>query len=340
MHPLEVEVARRLRDMVPCAEMTRFFKTGAEACNAAVRVARAYTGKEVVLSSGYHGWLDWASAAREGERGIPVCLRASIESFAFNDCESLVKAREKHAGRVACVFCEPASAHFEPEGQFVDLLFRVAREEEALVVFDEIVTGFRLAPGGAQERYGAVPDLATFAKAMSNGLPLAALCGKREYMELAGDLLISSTYAGETLSLAAAVATLDKLRREHLTDHFWRLGEMLSRGMKEVADAAGIPLDTCGPHPIGGFRFTPADEALVPPMMHYLLQETAKRGVLLRRGGCNFIFAAHTEADIRTALEALEATFKGLAACMSDSRLREHVVVSEELAGGPGFKRW
>ena len=335
MHALEVEAAERLRELVPCAEMTRFFKTGAECCNAAVRVARAFTCKDVVLSSGYHGWLDWWTVSAN-ERGVPACLKDTIDTFALNDGEALARLVKEHAGRIACIFLVPSDFE-EPKKEFLELLFKLAREQGALVAFDEIVTGFRLALGGAQEYYGHTPDLATFAKAMSNGMPLAALCGKREYMEIAGDLLISSTYGGETLSLAAALATLDKLERDDCVAHFHRLGGMLKTGMKEAADRAGVPLAVNGAAPISNFKFLSDDPAVESHVQHYLLQEMAARGYLFRRGGFNLITASHTEADVSGALAAMDEVFAEMARLMKDGTLADHLVVDEQLARGKAF---
>jgi glutamate-1-semialdehyde aminotransferase len=313
--------------MVPCAEMTRFLKTGAEANNAAVRIARAFTGRDVVLSSGYHGWLDWCAVSK-GFRGIPNCLNDSIEKFAFNDEESLLAAAKKHSGSIAAIIVEPANQGYEPSTQFMELMVKTAREEKALLVFDEIKTGFRMAIGGAQEYYGVTPDLTVFAKAISNGYPLAAVCGKRDYMETLNKTLVSSTYAGETASLAAARAALNIIRRDNLPAHFHRLGKIFMEGMKNAATETGIPLKVLGPPPMSGYIFS-HDRA--NDMYHYFMQEMAAKGYLVRACGPSFIMATHKEEEIKAAVETIKDVFRAMTDLLKAGTLTEHLIIDERL---------
>ena len=178
---LEGEVAEALADIVPCAEMTRFFKGGAEANSGALRLARAYTGRSKVASCGYRGWHDqWAVA--HTPRGIPAELAGLILEFRYNDLDSLQRLLEANPGQVAAVIFDAVSGDL-PEAGFLAGVQALAQRHGALLIFDEIVTGFRLAPGGAQEYYGVTPDLAVFAKGIANGMPLSAVCGRRDIMQ-------------------------------------------------------------------------------------------------------------------------------------------------------------
>src|SRR5262249_17298591 len=180
MHPLEVEVAERIHEMIPNAEAVRYSKTGAEVTSAAVRLARAFTGRDRVLCCGYHGWHDWSIAVTDRHRGIPEIVRSLTHTFPYNDLEALGAAFDDE---VACVILEPVVFE-EPAAGFLRGVRDLCRRNGALLVFDEMWTGFRLAAGGAQERYGVLPDLATYSKAVANGMPLSVLTGRRDVMDL------------------------------------------------------------------------------------------------------------------------------------------------------------
>ena len=203
MHPLEVEVAEALIEVIPCAEQVRFAKNGADATNGAIRAARALTGREHVIATGYHGYHDWFIASTELNAGVPGHDRELIQAVPFGDLAALEAALEPH---VAAVIMEiPGS---EPPDGYLQAAIDLAHSRGALFVLDEIVTGFRYALGGAQERYGIRPDLACFGKGMANGFPLAAVVGSADAMRAFERIFFSMTYSGETVSLAAALATL------------------------------------------------------------------------------------------------------------------------------------
>lgn len=312
LSPLEVAAADSIIDAVPAAEMVRFLKGGAEANNAAARIARAYTKRELILNNGYRGWSDGWSASRN-DGGIPTALNQSIRQFTFNDLNHLEDLFRAHDNQVAAVTLDAASMGKEPEPGYLQGLNDLAHKHGALVIYDEIVTGFRLAMGGAQEYYGVTPDMATFAKAMANGMPLAAVVGSKEVMQAAEDLVISITYGGEALSLAAAVATMNVMREQNVHEHLHRTGELLRDGMNGAAQRAGVALEAHGLAPIGGERFLDAKDAEEEGLMwRFLLAGLAQRGVLIRRGGVNFITFSHTEEDVAQTCVALEDTLHEL----------------------------
>jgi len=307
--PVEVEVARLLRDLVPCAEMSRFFKGGGEATAAAARLARRYTGREVILNAGYRGWPDtWTVGS---DPGVPRALEASLKTFTLGDREGLERLVMDHRGQIAAIFVDVSMSW--PGDDYFPWLRDLTHEIGALLVFDEIVTGFRLAQGGLQEYSGVTPDLAVFAKAMANGMPVAALTGRAEVMDALQDALVSITYGGEAVSLAAAVATLRTYRDEPVVETLHARGRQLRRGLGDAAESCGLPFEVVGFDPMTAMQFTGLDPERERDAWGFVLQEMATRGVLLRRGGLNFVSYSHTEADIKEVIGAAREVFADLA---------------------------
>src|SRR2546422_4445450 len=195
-HPLEVEVAEALAKIVPCAEMVRFGKNGSDATAGAVRVARAYTGRDLVVCCGYHGWQDWFIGTTTRDRGVPGAVKALTKTFQYNDLKSLDRVLTEHRGQVAVVIMEPVIFQ-EPAPGFLEGVRDLTHRHGALLVFDEIVTGFRFGLGGAQEYFGVTPDLACFGKGMANGLPISAIVGRADVMKLFEEVFFSFTFGGE-----------------------------------------------------------------------------------------------------------------------------------------------
>jgi glutamate-1-semialdehyde 2,1-aminomutase/spore coat polysaccharide biosynthesis protein SpsF len=307
---VELAAAEAVVGAVPCAEQVRFLKSGAEATSAAARIARAYTGREVIANCGYRGWHDgWNVHRNDG--GIPKALEGTVQTFAYNDLKSLEAVLRANPGRVAAVMLDPTGLGTSAPG-FLEGVARLAREHGALLVYDEIVTGFRFALGGAQAYFDVIPDLACFAKAMANGMPLAAVCGRRDVMRIAERLIITTTYGGEALSLAAATATIAKLRNDAIYSEIWRLGQRLMDGLNLIAREAGVPFRGHGYAPLSTMAFEGELTAKSDACWFHFLKETALRGVLFRRGGCNFISAAHTDQDVDRALDAARAALRCL----------------------------
>ena len=223
---LEVQVAEKICEMVPCAEMVRFGKNGSDATAGAIRVARAYTKKEHVLVCGYHGWQDWYIGSTPRNLGVPQATSDLTHTFAYNDIESLEKLLKEYEGQVAAVILEPVNV-FPPKDNFLQKVKELTHQHDAVLVFDETITGFRYANGGAQELFGVTPDLSTFGKGLANGYPLSAVAGKKEIMQLMDEIFFSFTFGGETLSLAASLATLTKLQNEPILDTIKETGAYL-----------------------------------------------------------------------------------------------------------------
>ncbi|HEV2125279.1 MAG TPA: aminotransferase class III-fold pyridoxal phosphate-dependent enzyme [Chloroflexota bacterium] len=303
--PEEIEVARGLVEAIPSAEMVRFFKGGGEATAAAARIARAATGKHIILNAGYRGWPDTWSAGRD--QAVPPDLSQFVVSFSARNLDQLSSLLEQHRGQVAAVFTDlPYDASLGTE--YLAGALDLAHTHGALLAFDEIVAGFRLARGGYQEHFGVTPDLSVFAKGMANGLPLAAVVGKRDVMEAAAKALISITYGGEALSLAACVAVLREYEQTDVIGHLWRVGGQLMDGLNGAARAHKIPFRCRGYAPMASLEFQLPREK-VGPAWELFLGECAARGVLFRRGGLNMMNFSHQPSDIEETVHAAAEAF-------------------------------
>ena len=212
-HPLESEVAELICGIVPSAQMVRFGKNGSDATAGAIRVARAFTGRDHVLTCGYHGWQDWCIGVTSRNKGVPPATRSLTHTIPYNDLAALEAKLAEFDGQVAAVILEPMNVVAPAPGYLQGLIDR-AHKAGALVVFDETITGFRFANGGAQELFGVTPDLTTLGKGIANGFPLSAVCGRRDVMMEMEEVFFSFTMGGEAMSLAAAKATIAKLLRE------------------------------------------------------------------------------------------------------------------------------
>ena len=319
-HPLEVEVAETLAKIVPCAEMVRFGKNGSDATSGSVRAARAYTGRDVIACCGYHGWQDWYIGTTTRRRGVPAAICELTRAFTYNDLGSLERIFTEYPGQVAAVILEPVGV-VEPEGDFLQRVAAVTHANGAVLIFDEIVTGFRLALGGAQERFGVTPDLACFGKAMANGFPLSAVVGRREIMEVFDEIFFSFTFGGEALSLAAARATIAKLREKNVIEHLWRQGAQLRDGYNALAREVGLAsLTQClGYPPRTVLTFSEGAGTQSLAMKSLLQQEMIKRGILVA-GGFNLCYA-HSDDDIRRTLDACRDALTILARALKEDRV-------------------
>ncbi len=296
-HELEIEVAERLCRLIPCAEQVRFGKNGSDATAAAVRLARAATGRDRIASCGYHGWQDWYIGTTTRDLGVPAAVKALTSTFRYNDAGSLEALLAQHPGEFAAVILEPLGAD-EPQGGFLEAVAELTRAAGALLVFDETVTGFRVHLGGAQALTGVTPDLATFGKGLANGFPLSAIVGSRRHMKLMEDIFFSTTFGGETLSLAAARAVLDRLERDRVPERLASLGTHLRDGvLRLVAERACGDVFAISGHPSWTFlRIAPTQRTSAAQIKTLLLQELFARGILFL--GTHNLSAAHERADI------------------------------------------
>jgi len=296
--PLEVEVAELIVSLLPGIDQVRFMKSGAEAATAAIRLARAFTGREHVLGCGYFGWHDWSQA---GE-GVPAATRTLFQEFAFNDVEAFSMRFKSLPGLPAAVIMEPVM-HDAPEPEFLETVRTTCARHGVVLIWDEIKTGARLAPGGAQERYGLVPDLTVLGKAIAGGMPLGAVGGKKDIMQTWPKVWISSTFAGESLSLAASLAVLEFIRDNPVCRHIEILGARLLAGFREMCEEYPGCFSCSGIPQMNALALKDglADRSL---MESKFFLELYSLGYLLKRNAYNFVSYSHAEHHIDGCLDA------------------------------------
>ena len=287
-HVLEVDVAERLSDVVPCAERVRFLKTGAEGVAAAVRIARAHTRRSHVIGCGYFGWLDWWS---EGP-GITAGAHQDYTSVPFDDITALEGAAAEAGDTLAAIVIEPVIERL-PSNAWIEAARAICDERGAVLVFDEMKTGFRLRTGGFQEYSGITPDLAVFGKALANGYPLSAIVGREAVMRAAAECWISSTLAGEAMALAAAGAVLDWHEKAEVCEGLWAAGEEMMQSVQRAITASGVSgVSVRGIPPMWLIDFDDEDQRT------RFGELAIDAGVLFKRGAYNFASLAHEESDV------------------------------------------
>src|SRR3989344_1105512 len=306
---LEVELAERIQKMIPFIDMVRFGMNGSDATSGAIRVARAYTGRDHVAKCGYHGWTDWSIATNPlRSKGVPQAVKDLTHEFKYNDIQSLEKIFQDFPQKIAAVILEPVSTVL-PEKDFLNEVKKLAHKNGAILIFDELVTGFRLARGGAAEYFKVEPDLACYGKAISNGEPLSVFGGKREIMDvLSGqDVFFSFTYAGYLPSIAVAIEVLKFMEKNDVQKKLWKTGDLLIEKYKKLTEKYKVPTKVTGigPHPIFAFKDEKGGDNLA--LKSLFLQETAKRGILTNCS--NLTNYSHEVKDIEEVAKRLEEIF-------------------------------
>jgi len=323
-HPLETEVAELIVELVPCAEMVRFGKNGSDATAGAVRLARAFTGREHMITCGYHGWQDWYIGSTARHRGVPEATRALTHPAPYGDLDAVEALFRQYPGQIAGLIMEPMNTDWPAEG-YLEALKALVHREGAVLIFDETITGFRYSPGGAQQVLGVTPDLACFGKGLANGYPVSAVTGRRDIMMLMEEVFFSFTFGGETLSLAAAKATLEKLKRENVTDQLAARGQRLLDGAPKLIADNGLSdvFDVKG-HPSWTF-FTIADARGADSfaLKTFIMQELHQRGFLWV--GLHNISYAHSEADIDGLLGAYAEILPQIADALAKGDLASRI---------------
>lgn len=319
MHPLEVEVAELLRDTIPNTESVRYSKTGCDVTTAAVRLARAFTKRDKVLCCGYHGWHDWYISVTDRNAGIPESTKELVYTFKYNDLQSLEDSLDDS---VACVILEPMVFE-QPKPGFFEGLRALCDKTGALLIFDEMWTGFRVGVGGAQQRWNVRADLACFSKALANGMPISALTGRADVMKLCEkDVFFFTTFGGEALSLAATKATVNELRRADVPATLARQGQKLREGYLAIAKSAGLEASTkCFGYDARTI-ITFADDRSSPlAMKTFVQQEMLARGVLW--GGFHNLSFSHGDAEVDAVLGAYKETLPLLAQALQDKAVEK-----------------
>lgn len=309
--PVEVEVAEQLTEMIPALDQVRFMKTGHEANLAAVRLARAYTGRDMIATCGYHGHSDWfVCGSGEGNspwprerNGVPALLDSLVTRIPYGDTDTAERIIGEYGERLAAVIMVPYDWNEEVPAAFVKRMRELTAEQGILLIFDEVLTGFRLATAGAREYFGVIPDLTTYAKAVANGYPLSVFGGRKEVMhQLDEHVIITITHGGETLSLAAANVVLRILREEPVVEHIWAMGERLSSGFNRIAGELDLSARAIGLPPAVQFRFS-GDAKINTRARALFFRELYKQGIF---ASLPFLLTyAHQTGDIDETLEAM-----------------------------------
>ncbi len=321
---LEYQLAERIADFVPCAEKTRFCKNGSDATSAAIRLARAFTGRDHIIVCGYHGWQDWYIGSTTRHKGVPDIIRGLTHKVDYNDLDAVSELLRKNKGQIAALIMEPMNVTL-PKPGYLQQLKELLHANGALLIFDEVITGFRFAKGGAQEYLGVTPDLAAFGKGLGNGMPIAAITGRADIMEEMNHIFFSGTFGGEALSLAASIAVLDKMQREPVIETLWQTGTLIktqvdniikSNGLNEIISFAGV-----SPWHLLQFKNNGAIPAAA--IKTFLLHELFQQGVL--SFGAHNICYAHSQSDVQTIIGAYEYVAEKISTLMKQNRLLDHM---------------
>ncbi len=323
---LESEVAELIIELIPSAEMVRFGKNGSDATAAAVRLARAFTRRDHVIVCGYHGWQDWFIGSTTRNKGVPQSISALTHKFEYNNINSLKTILKSHEGQVAAVIMEPMNSVY-PERGFLEEVQTLTARAGALLIFDENITGFRLARGGAQELFGITPDLSAFGKALSNGFPLSAVVGRRDVMMQMEEVFFSGTFGGELLSLAAAKVVLQRHLSEDICGQLSFLGQELSNQTEHAIQEANLSetVNISG-HPSWRFlNWTATEKYSVDEIKTYFMQETFKKGLLVL--STHNITLAHKPKVIREVGVIYRDVFKKLNHVIKSGTLRSELEV-------------
>jgi len=331
--PEEVELAELLCKLHPWAEMVRYARTGGEAMAIAVRIARAKTGKDLILFCGYHGWHDWYLSANLADnkaldghllpglkpKGVPRVLKNSAIPFSYNNIKGFLSLVDKYKNKIGTVVMEPVRNYY-PEKGFLETIREMTEKLKIVLIFDEITSGWRLNLGGAHLKLGVNPDIAVFGKGISNGYPMAAIIGKSEVMEVAQETFISSTYWTERIGPVAALATIRKLKERDVPSHLINIGKKIQNGWRESAEKNRLKISVSGIYPLGHFSFNYEDPLILKTLFTQLMLE---RGFLATDSF--YASYAHREKNVEKYLEVVDEVFEFIARAIKENKVKKYL---------------
>lgn len=319
---LEIQLAEKMCELIPSAKKVRFAKNGTDVTSAAVRLSRAFTGRDKVAVCGYHGWQDWYIGTTTRNKGVPKAVSDLSTIVPYNDLDRLEAELKNET--YACLVMEPTNVTTPLDG-YLQGVKDLCDKYGTLLVFDEVITGFRFALGGAQEYFGVTPHLSCFGKAMGNGMPISAIVGRNDIMKEMEEIFFSGTFGGETLSLAASLATIQKMEQQSVINHLWSYGDSLGQKVNDliVRHGLGDVLKLCGYSPWKLFQFMDHPNATSFEIKTFYLQEMLIRGVLMS-SSFNISFA-HSTLDAHKIIQALDETFVLLADYLSKNNLSKNL---------------
>ena len=328
--PEEVELAKKLIELHPWAQMARFARSGGEAMAVAVRIARVATKKDKIVFCGYHGWMDWYLAANLGKKealdehwikglnpnGVPKGLKDTAIPFLYNNIEDFNKAIEKAGDDLAAIVMEPIR-NFEPTKEFIEAIHEMAKKKNIPLIIDEISAGFRICNGGAHLKLGFKPDIAVFSKALGNGFPISAVIGKKWVMQFAQEAFITSTNWTERVGNVAALAMINKFVKNDVSKHLVKIADMVWQGWEELAKKHDLKIHIGGFKPMIHFGFEQNHSTNIA----YFTQEMLKKG-FLASGGFYSMYA-HKEEHVRKYLNAVDEVFADLSVLIKNNKVGE-----------------
>ena len=361
LNPLEVEVAEKLIDVIDCAEMVKFSKNGSDVCAASVKLARYITGRDMVFQWGYHGFQDWYIGTTDLNAGVPQVVRDLTLNFDYEDTEKLRQMFRDHEGQVAAIIMEPVigqrqiCANFSndecvkfPEKAFgpcdncaqrriLEEIKAIAHENGALLIFDEMISGFRFSMGGAGKYFGVTPDLATFGKGITNGMPLGVLVGKREYMQHFDKVFLSSTYAPEALTLAAASANIDFYIEHNVINDLWKKGNFIDQSFQKIIAKYDLSKNVS----LAGYSVrlmvnTHTDDGIQNPIFASLYQQEMFRNGILCFAGVLMLSYSLSDEDLSALVKAFDKTCKVIKTAVESEKPIDSFL--ECVPGAPVFK--
>lgn len=304
-HTLEIELAEKLIEIIPSADRVAYFVGGSDATTGALKFARAYTEKDKVIRCGYHGWHDWCHSTR----GHLAASAEATLSVRFNDIDALEDLFKENPGEIACLILEP-SGHDLPKESYLENVKSVVNSNDALLIFDEVKTGFRYALGGAQEYFGVTPDMSVFGKALANGFATAVVVGRKDIMDEVSDVWVAATFHGEVSLVSAAMATIAELEAKNGVEFMWKQGQKLLDGYREMTDRLGINqarIAGIAPMPFFGLNANSDKESLFRRTFY---EATLDGGLYLPEGHIWFMSISHTDEDIDKTLNVCEDALK------------------------------
>lgn len=319
VQPIQNILAKKIKKIIPCAEMVIFVKTGSDATTLAIRIARGYTGKKKILRCGYHGWHDWCV---EVKGGIPKKLYEDVYEFHYNDFEGLEALVKEHKDDLAAIILTPvghplANPVEMPKEGYLEFVRDLAHRYNAVLIFDEIRTGFRFSLGGAQKVFGVVPDLACFGKAMANGYEISMVCGKKEIMDVVtppNNVFVSSTYFPNSLAMVAALKTIEIMERDNILDGVRKRGEIFASIVNEYLAKRDLPVVFSGAPLMPYITFKRDPDEKYKKYRTEFYTQLIRRKVFLQPYHHGYVCFRHTPQDMKYAAsmvcESLEEVFK------------------------------
>ena len=334
--PRDVELAKTLAEIIPSAEQVRFVRGGGEADMVAIRIARGYTGKDLVAFCGYHGWHDWYLAANLGDStrldghllpgllpmGVPKQLAGTALPFEYNNIDSLKELLESKPGQFAAIIMETTRYNHPADG-FLQSVRELADRHDAVLIFDEVVTGFRMALGGAQEYFGVTPDISTFAKTISNGYPMGAVVGRREIMKIVENQFISSSYWTDAIGTAAAIATIKKIRQTGAVDYVWKIGEELMKGLEDALRSSDLEGHVKGWPSFFKLTFNHEDPDTLRAISTMYTRRQLARGFLCT--GIHYMMTTHTAEQVQNYITAAGQSMREIKSALDNGTLMEEI---------------